>query len=515
MDRNLYTDDFERLLKEKSDEFRMYPSKRIWYSIYNNIHPGRKWPSIAMGIMLMGALMLIGYLNTDIQFNSAGSLPFSDVAPVRPPLAHFNDQQNSGYLLPFPQYTTEQSNSKNETRLSPVSKNVSKGTKGPVNYSQSGETATNMVTSNTNTLSNTIPASPAPGEITSTNMTRRQEMKKDFTDKLSHDESAINIQETSARMEAPGRISISNPVTAVDLQENLLFAASNKTVENQKEIKGSANAPLKNIISKEDQEWIDHYALYNRPVPRKWVGKLAWDVYATPSIVYRTLDTDYGFGITSTSAPFVIPANNREINTQVNNKPSLGLEAGVGLQFPILKSVRIKTGLQLNFTRYNSNAYHNAHPVATKLTMHDYTANSTYEIFRTTPYSNKTGLDAVKLHNETFQVSLPIGIDLKLLGSDNLQWNVGATIQPTYLLAGKSYLISSDRRNYVKESSMLNRWNLNAGFETFITYKKNGITYHIGPQFRRQIFSTNSKRFAIEERLVNYGIKFGVVKLLK
>jgi hypothetical protein len=147
--------------------------------------------------------------------------------------------------------------------------------------------------------------------------------------------------------------------------------------------------------------------------------------------------------------------------------------------------------------------------------MHDYTTNSTYELYRTTPYSNKSGLDQVRLHNETFQLSLPVGIDMRILGNENIQWNIGATIQPTYLLSGKSYLISSDRRNYVKENSMINRWNLNAGFETFVTYKSNGIIYQVGPQFRKQLFSTNNKNFAIQEKLVNYGIKFGVIKLLK
>src|SRR5660397_78566 len=65
MNRNFHTDDFERLLREKSDEFRMYPSKRIWHSIYNNIHPGRKWPSVVMSITLITALLLMGYLNTN------------------------------------------------------------------------------------------------------------------------------------------------------------------------------------------------------------------------------------------------------------------------------------------------------------------------------------------------------------------------------------------------------------------------------------------------------------------
>ena len=39
MEKEFYTDEFEQLLKEKADQFRMYPSKRVWHSIYNNLHP--------------------------------------------------------------------------------------------------------------------------------------------------------------------------------------------------------------------------------------------------------------------------------------------------------------------------------------------------------------------------------------------------------------------------------------------------------------------------------------------
>jgi hypothetical protein len=75
MDRNLDIDNFELLLKERSDEFRMYPTKRVWYSIYNNIHPGRKWPSIAMSITLIAILLFVGYLNTN---NKNTYVAFSD-----------------------------------------------------------------------------------------------------------------------------------------------------------------------------------------------------------------------------------------------------------------------------------------------------------------------------------------------------------------------------------------------------------------------------------------------------
>ena len=65
MDNNFYTDDLERLLKEKSDEFRMYPSKRVWHSLYNDLHPSRRWPSVTISMLLVLVLMLTGYLNTN------------------------------------------------------------------------------------------------------------------------------------------------------------------------------------------------------------------------------------------------------------------------------------------------------------------------------------------------------------------------------------------------------------------------------------------------------------------
>ena len=67
MDRNFDIDDFEELLKERSDEFKMYPAKRVWYSIYNNIHPGKKWPSVATCVTLIAILLLVGYLNSGPQ----------------------------------------------------------------------------------------------------------------------------------------------------------------------------------------------------------------------------------------------------------------------------------------------------------------------------------------------------------------------------------------------------------------------------------------------------------------
>jgi hypothetical protein len=108
-------------------------------------------------------------------------------------------------------------------------------------------------------------------------------------------------------------------------------------------------------------------------------------------------------------------------------------------------------------------------------------------------------------------------MELKIAGlSDKLQLNAGITLQPTYITgSGSSYLPSADKLDYSKDASLLNSWNLNTGFETFISYKtSNGFTWQLGPQFRYQFFSTYSKAYTVDENLSNYGIKIGVSKTL-
>ena len=72
MARRFFMSDFEQSLKEHSDEFKMIPSKKVWHGIYNDMHPGRRWPSIAMSLMLIFTLVVVGHLNTHNGFYSSG-----------------------------------------------------------------------------------------------------------------------------------------------------------------------------------------------------------------------------------------------------------------------------------------------------------------------------------------------------------------------------------------------------------------------------------------------------------
>src|SRR6185312_15793066 len=63
MERRFDMSDFERSLKDHADQFILVPSKRVWNGIYNNLHPGSKWPSITVAIVLIITLITLGNLN--------------------------------------------------------------------------------------------------------------------------------------------------------------------------------------------------------------------------------------------------------------------------------------------------------------------------------------------------------------------------------------------------------------------------------------------------------------------
>ncbi|MBK7305891.1 MAG: hypothetical protein IPI88_01935 [Chitinophagaceae bacterium] len=97
MENEFYTDEFEQLLKEKADQFSMYPSKRVWHSIYNNLHPSRRWPSVVISLFFIGSLMFIGYLNTGEnsitrQINNSSSISTISIEETTAPSQKINNK---------------------------------------------------------------------------------------------------------------------------------------------------------------------------------------------------------------------------------------------------------------------------------------------------------------------------------------------------------------------------------------------------------------------------------------
>ena len=59
-ERNLYNDEFERQLKEKADQFKMYPSDRVWNEVHSSLHTRKRRFVVGMSFLIGSILFLAG-----------------------------------------------------------------------------------------------------------------------------------------------------------------------------------------------------------------------------------------------------------------------------------------------------------------------------------------------------------------------------------------------------------------------------------------------------------------------
>ncbi|MBP6686562.1 MAG: hypothetical protein KA160_01785, partial [Lacibacter sp.] len=193
--------------------------------------------------------------------------------------------------------------------------------------------------------------------------------------------------------------------------------------------------------------------------------------------------------------------------------PSLGVEFGAAVLLPISKRINFRTGIQLNYTRYNVALFRSSPQVATVVLNNNYAV-----IQRVTSLSsqNSNGLSkSDEVANETYQLSIPIGLEFKLAGKNKLQWNLAANVQPTYLISASGYMLTSNFEKYIKAPDLLSNLNLNTALETFLRWNTKNVQLQAGPQLRYQLFSHSQDGYPIKEHLVDYGFRIGIVKTIK
>src|ERR1700750_1265500 len=57
---NFYSDEFEQLLREKTEQYKMYPSEKVWKGIHGSLHTKRKWFITSMSLLVTGILFFAG-----------------------------------------------------------------------------------------------------------------------------------------------------------------------------------------------------------------------------------------------------------------------------------------------------------------------------------------------------------------------------------------------------------------------------------------------------------------------
>ncbi len=528
MENNFYTDDFERLLKEKSDEFRMYPSKRVWHSIYNNLYPGRKWPSIAISLVLISTLFFVGYWNSTANnknYNTKAFIQSNNLAQNNAtvlPNGYTNVYSNGNNALPF-----EDSNA--ATAIAPVktgnnlaqipsykattvSKNITHISKNAnhINGKINNDNAlvkTSATYSNADGKKNIAITQKVAASAIETPIAENITTKIEIIDNITSS-SVINPAGTALKNDASIIADAVNQNTI-----NNVIETGGDIVENTEAVK-TKQVKKSNSLSTEDKTWVDEYAFYNKPVHKKWKGRLASEIYITPSVGFRSFTSNSNYGLVAATSLSHAVVNTLS-NITLNHKPGLSFEAGAGIIISAAKNLRIKAGLQVNFTNYGVEVAPVNHPVSTTILLKD--VNTGYPNLqpRTSTVANSSampGFFKTLILNQTQQISIPIGVAVKLASNNKLEWYAGASVQPSYVFGGKANLISADHKNYISEPGMISNWNVNTGIETYFHYKMNGYTLQFGPQFRYQLASTYLKQYTYTEKLYNLGMKVGLVK---
>jgi hypothetical protein len=87
---------------------------------------------------------------------------------------------------------------------------------------------------------------------------------------------------------------------------------------------------------------------------------------------------------------------------------------------------------------------------------------------------------------------------------------VATTVQPTYVLGDRAYLITTDYKNYAEVPWLMRRWNVNTNLETFVAYSTGKLKWQVGPQVRYQLLSSFVNKYPVKENLFDFGLKVGI-----
>ena len=491
MEQHFYRDDFEQMLKDTTEDFRMYPSRKVWHSIYNDLHPDRKWPSFAVCMLLLVSILYVGVSNNNnISKNAVSILTASNLVPV---------SAAPGNLA------------SNSLELRKVRKTLPAG-KTIVSKSASAEAKTGYKSgSGADNFSPEQPVffttEPLVSQLTNNNYVTDDKPSLGLSTKLFSQALPADVDEILN----PG-IQNPNDKEALDINDAsfspLQPSLSAAGLTGKKDLSKLSDLS-KTLTDVTALSWIEDFAFHNIKNKKKWKTNTSFQYYVTPSLGYRILDKNSDFEPTTGA---LLRTNDNEV---VMQQAAPGFEAGAQLLVGLSKNLRFKAGLQYNYTNYITYAHQLQHPSQATILMNDMNNRFVIPVSYNSYYANVLGSNVNRLSNTTHQISLPIGIDYKLAGKNNVKWYVGSSIQPSYVTGGNAFLISHDSKNFVQDKSLLRTFNVNSSFETFVSFKTpRGIDINVGPQVRYQLLSTYSKEYTYTEKLYNLGLKIGITKKL-
>ena len=492
MEDNFYNDEFEQFLQQQANNHRMYPSDGVWLGIYKKLHGHKTWPALT----ITAFTFFIATVAISLYFGTKPSIFVLD--PLPPSTASAINKENNSLSNPLVAAISNTGNLNGTTNFVSPNKN--------------GQPATATVENVLEVESTSDDAIPTAVHNPATIVNSRLSTTSFFMEEVLQN-AAIRVNTNPVKQMDEQEETVATTDNVPDIEDLIIQDMSSSAAAVPYPVAKTDTDPSdKNMADKFLEQHKNDISLYT--TDRVINNKKRWEyqVYITPSFSYRKLKENGILNQTNQVNGPVALNYVTDVNKVVRHKPGVGIEVGGGFLYHLTNTFGIKAGVQLNVRQYNIEAYR-APTELTTIALFRSSGNDT--ISTLAMYRNHNGSLPTELINRYYQISVPIGLQWQVIGTDRVNLNIAATLQPTYYLSRNSYLLSTNFKNYTDNGGMLRNWNINSSIETFISLKAGDYKWQFGPQFRYQHLPTFSSQYPIREYLMDYGFKVGVSKIIK
>lgn len=461
--------EFEQFLQEELKDHRMYPEDEVWKNIRTHLHGNPAWPALTVISLLVifgltVSTLLIAPSADRFRFEVSNNPTNTIVAPVETRM-HAPAPREAYYLAIEPNQITEQTITQLREPIATI----------PTAAGEQWQMATPVE-------HNLIAAIPAMNESTTKSSSTKEE--------------EISVIPIAVKLVAAE--TIASNLTDATIGQWQLAKAPEATALSINLRHEKQNQPINNSI--------------NLPIPNKRIG---FQFYVTPSTSYRSLSDAQVKEIVQPSV--VAPSQNAPlalsytagVNEVVRHKPAIGLEVGIAALYNINDRLKFKTGVQINIRQYHIETFKTNTSLATVSLL----SNGSIEnrnMFSN--YNNTAGYKQEELHNKSYQIAVPLGVQWEIIKGKQFGISAEATVQPTYSFNSNVFLLSTDFKNYTDGNAFVRKWNINTSAGIHINFKSGTKLWQLGPQVRYQHLPTYTNRYPIKEYLMDYGIRLAFTK---
>ena len=382
MERRFSNSDFERYVQDNADQYRMFPSEKVWNRVHNAMHKRRRWYGLGLAFLLL----LTGTAVTFVMrsYPVARNLSNSNT-PTSVDLQAFNDQPvalepaDIRDITPFEASSRQMENAIRE-QLQPVPNGIID--EEDLNFAD-------------------------------------DEFLASFREKIATMAEQQEQEKVAAEIQQPATAPSIRPALIVDMASYPRRQDQVMVMSHPEPVAADEKPLPESRIQNPSPISIESITNSYKPGPKK----VSWQLFFTPTVSYRALSVNKGFtGSAGGALPYPFEKL-EDVNNAVTHKPDLGFQVGLMARYPVSKRINFRAGLQLNVNKYDIKAF--AYPGEVAVINLDDSYSTTVATW--TRYRSQSGYKSDWLKNYYLSVSIPVGAEVMLFGNKHTQ--VGGQLQ--------------------------------------------------------------------------------------